>query len=371
MSDYRLADYQMRSAPLLRVPMGASAPQGMALSELLNLAGTSLDELFADMPLSYAASQGDADLRALISQDYPGLQADNIVLFAGANEAIFSVNQVLLQAGDKVQGITPAYEPLLLGARRAGALLDTVSMAFIDGQWQLDVAHWLEKISPLTRMAVINFPHNPTGCLLSRMQLNMMVEHCRNMDVWLFSDEVFRGLEYQAADQLPAVASVYEKGISLGVMSKALGFGGIRIGWVACQDQQLIQRLLAFKQWLSVCHGQADARLALLAMQHKSQIIDSNRQLISENLQTLQQAQVYNQFFQARLPTAGCVMFPQLHDMGEVDPFVNDLLEQTGVMLIPGQCFLQGQQHVRLGFGRKDFPRALAGLEHYLACAAE
>lgn len=82
-----------------------------------------------------------------------------------------------------------------------------------------------------TRAIVINSPHNPTGCLISGEKLASIVELARSRDILLFSDEVYRFLEYDQSDRRPAACDIYENAVSLGVMSKAFGLAGLRIGW--------------------------------------------------------------------------------------------------------------------------------------------
>ena len=158
----------------------------------------------------------------------------------------------------------------------------------VEGKWQLDMQQWRESVDENTTMAVINFPHNPTGKLIRHDELEQIIDHCASNNCWLFSDEVFRGLEYRATDQLPPVASLYGKGISLGVMSKAYGLGGVRIGWLACQDQGLIRRMLEIKHYLSICNGRADEILAMIALQHAPRLLHNTRKLLRDNLQLLQ-----------------------------------------------------------------------------------
>lgn len=360
MIEYRLADFQRRAAPYIKYAMGASAPEPVSSSNLLRLADDDLRKQWQDFSLGYTDSMGDAALRQLISEQYPGLSGDNIIVFSGAQEAIYALNHVLLCALDKVQVITPLFEPLKLVPEMIGAQVSTVPMQIVDDRWQLDVDQWISRLPHDAKLATVNFPHNPTGAMISRLQQEMMVEHCRSQGTWLFSDEVFRGLEHDLVSQLPAVAGLYEKGVSLGVMSKAYGLGGVRIGWLATQDRQLISRLLEFKQFLSICPGRADELLAMIALQNRQLMLDNNLQLIQQNLQKLQQVfGELKEHIRWLQPQAGCSAYPAFVCATDSREKAWDLLEQSGVMVVPGYCFLQGKAHFRVGFGRIDFDRAL------------
>lgn len=336
--------------------MGASGPEAISLQELLSLSLDEDSQHWQGFSLGFASSQGDEQLRELIAEDYPGLTADNIITFAGAQEVIYATYHALLNAGDKMQVITPVFEPLSIVADLIGAQINKVAMKSVESTWQLDVDQWSDSFFPDTKLAVINFPHNPTGSMISHLQLQMMVDQCRDFDSWLFSDEVFRGLEYRDADRLSPVASIYEKGISLGVMSKAYGLGGVRIGWIACQDTSLIQRLHEIKQYLSICNSRADEVLASIALKNRETLLSQNVEIIQNNLQIIEAA---SEQFADRIewyrPLAGCVAYPAVKKAESANDFVDNVLESTGIMLVPGECFLHGKKHFRMGFGARSF----------------
>lgn len=358
---YKLASFQAAHGAQATHLMGASAPESLAAQELLSLANQTEREQWEQLGLGYASVQGDPSLREAIADRYPGLTSADIITFAGAQEAIFVAYHALLKKNDRLQLILPIFEPLALVAQGIGVEIGTVALdaSHADG-WRLDLQAWRESIDPSTTMAAINFPHNPTGKLITEHELEQIVEHCTRNDCWLFSDEVFRGLEHQQSRQLTPVATLYEQGISLGVMSKAFGLGGVRIGWLACRDQALIRRMLEIKTYLSICNGRADELLARIALRHAPQLLDNTNKLIQENLQRLQSAcSEYPDIVHWHQPDAGCVAYPELADGVDASDFATRLLDRAGVMIIPGQCFMWGESYFRVGFGRRDFPFAL------------
>ena len=96
-------------------------------------------------------------------------------------------------------------------------------------------------------------------------------------DVWLFCDEVYRFGEYGPSTLLPAVASQYAKGISVGVMSKSFGLAGLRLGWIATQDGNLLSRILAWKDYTTICTSAPAEFLSGIALRHADVIIERNR----------------------------------------------------------------------------------------------
>ena len=354
--EYKLVKFQTENGHRTKYFMGASGPEAVSLQELLSLASDEDRQRWQGFPLGFASSQGDEHLRELIAADYPGLSAENIITFAGAQEAIYATYHALLNADDKTQVITPVFEPLSLVSELIGAQVNKVPMISADSKWQLDMDVWSDSLHPVTKLAVINFPHNPTGAMISQLQLQVMVDQCRDFDCWLFSDEVFRGLEYRDADRLPPVASIYEKGISLGVMSKAFGLGGVRIGWIACQDELLIQRLHEIKQYLSICNSRADEVLATIALKNREKLLSQNVDMIRNNLQIIEAAsEQFSDRVEWYRPMAGCVAYPRVKNTDTSNDFVEEVLDKTGILLVPGECFQQGKAHFRAGFGGKSF----------------
>lgn len=372
--DYRLSRFQREHRERVRYFLGGTTPDPVSLQELLSMADADDRQRWQGFSLGFASDQGDDELRDIIAADYPGLKPENIITFAGAQEAITATYQALLNPGDRVVAITPVYEPLSISASLCQADVSHVALAFNetaketgdDAGWSLHVDDWLETCRPGTRLAAINFPHNPTGAMLSELQLQMMVDHCRQQDTWLFSDEVFRGLEHEGVKKLPAVASLYDKGISLGVMSKAYGLGGVRIGWIACQDSALIERLIEIKQFLSICNSRADEVLAQIALKNRDRLLARSRSIIQANMARVQSSvERLENALHWIPPLAGCAAFPAVKQQAAGD-FVETLLDNTGLLLVPADCFMSDQQHVRLGLGSLRFDYAFTRLLNFL-----
>ena len=374
--EYRLASYQQQTGPQTRFAMGGSAPAPVSLSELLALASDDERSWWDEFSLGYTPGQGSEDLREVIAGLYPGLAAENILVTAGALEAITIAYHAVLNPGDNVQIITPVFEPLAIVAESIGANLNRVALlksspkssSISSGQWQLDMDDWLDNLLPTTKMVTLNFPHNPTGTMISQLHQQMIIDSCRDYGCWLFSDEVFRGLEQSSRDRLPAVASVYEKGISLGVMSKAFGLGGVRVGWIACQDKNLLNRMQQIKSFLSICNGRADEILSKIAINHVKEIRARNNALLQDNLTLIDQTKdKLAEFLRWYQPQAGCVAFPEIIKNYETGRFLaKNLLHNTGVNVVPGDCFLQGEKHIRVGFGQKEFAKTWQLFSEYL-----
>jgi aspartate/methionine/tyrosine aminotransferase len=229
----------------------ASDCETISLGDLLAMEARAA-EAFSALRLGYTETAGDPALRHEIASMYEGLTAADILVFAGAEEAIFVFMNAVLQKGDHLVVHSPCYQSLAAVAAAAGCRVSRWETIAQNG-WMPD-PEWLSKeVTPATRAIVVNFPHNPTGCLPSRANFEQIVAVARRSGLLLFSDEVYRFLEYDAADRLPAACEVYEHGVSLGVMSKAFGLAGLRLGWVACRNHDILRSLTELKDYTTIC----------------------------------------------------------------------------------------------------------------------
>ena len=219
------------SAPHL---LCASDCESMAVSELLAMAPGAGDQLSA-LWLGYTESSGNPDLRQAIAALYERTTADQVLVHAGAEEAIFNFMNVALQPGDHIIVHAPYYQSLGAVARAAGAQV-TEWQGDAEHAWELDLDVLKKTLNDRTKVVVVNFPHNPTGFLPASAFLHELSSLAERHGFVIFSDEVYRGLEMDPADRLPAMADVNDRAVSLGVMSKTYGLAGLRIGWI-CDAQ--------------------------------------------------------------------------------------------------------------------------------------
>lgn len=345
--------------------MCASDCESVTINELLALQPGSLEE-FKELWLGYTETEGHPDLRAEIARLYQVVEADEILVHAGAEEAIFIFMNVALEPGDHVIVHYPGYQSLFAVAKSLGCEI-TRWRAREEDNWELDIDFLRKSIKKNTRAIVVNCPHNPTGYLMSKDKWRQVMEIAREYKLLVFSDEVYRFLEYDHKDQLPAAADLYEKGVSLGVMSKSFGLAGLRIGWVAARDRSLLKKMASFKDYTTICSSAPSEFLAALALRNKEAILRRNLDLILNNLKEFEIFFAnYPDVFQWRPPKAGPIAFPRLKLKLSSDDFCHDLVEKHGVLLLPSSRFDFGHSNFRIGFGRKNLPSGLERIESYL-----
>jgi aspartate/methionine/tyrosine aminotransferase len=235
-----------------------------------------------------------------------------------------------------------------------------------ENSWQLDLEKLRRALRPTTRLIVVNFPHNPTGVLPDANTFSVLLALAEEVNAYLFSDEVYRLLEYNPDDRLPAAVDCSRRAISLGVMSKSFGLAGLRVGWLATHDADLLRRISAFKDYTSICNSAPSEILALIALRAKEQLLARNRAIIARNLALLDTFfATYEEIFEWVRPRAGCIGFPRLLLNMPIEQFTDELVQQQSVLLLPGTVYDYPGNHFRIGFGRANMPEALARLEHF------
>ena len=342
--------------------LGASDPATLSLKELLALADDECAEWWERLSLGYTESAGAPRLRQAIATLYETVAADDVLTFAGAEEAIFLAIHALLAPGDEVFVVQPSYQSLHEVARSIGARVVALPLDEARG-WEFPLDALRRGISKRTRLVVINFPHNPTGALISRAEFDEIVRLCADAGATLFSDEVYRLLEQDASQRLPAAVDCDDSAASLGVMSKAFGLAGLRIGWIATRDARLRTRLAQLKDYTTICSSAPSEVLATIGLRAHEDIVQRIRRILDSNLELLDEFFARNeQHVQWVRPRAGTVALPRLHAR-DADAFAEELARASGVLVVPGSVFGMSGAHFRLGFGRSDLPVALALLE--------
>jgi len=232
--------------------------------------------------------------------------------------------------------------------------------------WALDLDFLADAVTDKTRVVVVNFPHNPTGFLPDSGFLLELSRLSDDRGFVVFSDEVYRGLEYDRSDRLPSFTDINERAVSLSVMSKTYGLAGLRIGWIATRNAELYGKLAAFKDYTSICSSAPSEYLAALALRHHEEIQERNLRIIRGNLERLDEFfSRHEDVFEWRRPKAGPVAFPRF--LGEsVEGFCDEVRREAGVLLLPGTLYGREYSRVRIGFGRRNLPQTLKQLDGHL-----
>ena len=370
MADFALERYFARWEFAVDHVLGGSDVEGWSMAELLELADDETRSMWANLRLGYTESTGHPLLKREIATLYGSIQADDVLVFAGAEEAIFCLLGTSIEPGDHVVVTWPGYQSLYEVARAAGADVSLHELREQDG-WALDVDRLVGALGAATRMVVVNAPHNPTGMLPTPEEWRRLGDECRSRGIRLVADEVYRFLEHDGAETLAAGADLDPSFVSIGVMSKSFALAGLRIGWLATRDRAVLDRCARMKDYTTICSSAPSEVLALIALRARERVLARSAEIVRSNLAVL------DGFFGRRAdalrwvrPRGGSTGYPRLVDGGpagsSAEAFAARLVEATGVLVLPSTTFGSGDSHFRLGLGRTDLPVAIAKVEAFL-----
>lgn len=363
--EFQLERYFARWEFSARFLLGSSDAESFAATELLSLADDESRALWNGMRLGYTESPGHPLLRAEIASLYAGIAPDDVLVFEGAEEAIFTFANVELAAGDRAVVMWPAYQSLHEIARAAGADVALLRLRH-DQAWSLDVDELAALVRPRASCFIMNAPHNPTGSVPSRRAFDEAVALCERTGTRLFVDEVYRFGEIDDSARLPAACEASPTAVSLGGLAKPFGLAGLRIGWIATRDRSLLGRLARFKDYLTICSSAPSELLSIAALRARDRVLARNRAIAMSNLALLDELFARRDDLEWVRPLAWPIAFPRLRRDEPIETFASRLVETTGVMIAPESIFGHGGNHFRIGFGRKDMPQALARFEAFL-----
>ncbi|MFC0397794.1 aminotransferase class I/II-fold pyridoxal phosphate-dependent enzyme [Paraburkholderia rhizosphaerae] len=362
---FKLERYFAQHEFTARYLLCSSDPESMSVSDLLAYEPGSSEGL-ARTWLGYTEYPGAPALRVQLAKElYTATQSDQIIVHTGAQEAIYSFMNAVLEPGDHLIVHMPGYQSHYSTAQDRG-LAVTPWMARESSGWALDIDELATLIRPETKALVVCFPHNPTGYLPSTDEFDAIIEFARRHGLMLFSDEVYRGLELDPAHRLPAACDVYERAVSLGALAKSHGLAGLRIGWVATRDREVLRRMSLFKDYLTISNSAPSEYLATIAVRQTDALTRRATDITRANLQVLDTFFARHEaMFEWRKPLAGTIAFPRLRNLSAYE-FCETLLEQTGVLLLPSTLLDYGDANFRIGFGRKNLPQILPIVDDYL-----
>lgn len=364
--DFALERWFARFEFRVRHNLCASDVEGMPVGDLLALADPASRALWDGLTLGYTESEGHPLLREEIAGLYDGVTADEVLVCAGAEEAIFLLANALAAPDERIVCTRPAYQSLHEVARAAGA--EVVPFALDPGRsWEPDLDRLRAALGDGARAVMVNWPHNPTGALLGREAFDEIVAMTDAAGATLVCDEVYRLLEHDPAERLPAGVEASERAVSIGVMSKAFGLAGLRIGWIATRDRALLGRVAALKDYTSICSSAPSEILALIALRAREAVLGRSRGIVDANLPVLRAfMDEHSDLLDWVPPRAGTVAFPRLRDGRPAEPLAERLVAAEGVLVLPGSAFGDDPDRFRVGFGRRDMPEGLAGLGRFL-----
>jgi aspartate/methionine/tyrosine aminotransferase len=357
-----------------RTPIESESPEQLGYSTIRNnLAESSFSDMcLADygveadvgrLLLPYGDHLGAERLRRLIAGDGDSLSADHVLVTAGAASALFIIATSLLGPDAHALICAPNYVTNLETPRAVGADVETIDLRFEDG-WRLDLERIASRLRPDTRLVSITYPHNPTGSAITPGELEALVALVESHPIArLLVDETYRELAY--GDPLPMATTLSPRVLAVSSMSKTYGLPGLRVGWLTCRDDRLMETLLAAKEQIFICCAVVEEELAARVLEQRSVALTLVHAKTQRHLAVVRDWIHGHELFEWVEPNAGVVCFPRIRPeiAIDVDGFYRALLEEHGTYVGPGRWFDQDPRFFRLGFAWPTEEELAGGLE--------
>ena len=321
----------------------------LTLAELLNLTGRTQDYLSELLPLrlGYGDIQGSPRLRTAIAALYERQTADNVLVAHGAIGANALVHTALVEPGDRVISLLPAYQQHHSIPESIGADMQPLWLREDNG-FQPDLDELRRRAEPGTKLIALTNPGNPTGALMDRAMLKELVQIADACGAWILCDEVYRGTDQEGIGTTASIADLYDKGISTGSMSKAFSLAGLRLGWIVA-PRPVLEAASIHRDYNTISVGMLDDCLAAIALESAEAILTRSRHIVRENLAVLDRWIANEPRISYVKPRAGTIALLKYDSALNSEGFCVRLLEETGVLLTPGSAFgMEG--YLRIGY---------------------
>lgn len=328
-----------------------------------SIADQSLESLGLQIPnltLLYNEHRGSSELREAIIAG-TDLHKDDVLITSGAAGALFIIATSQLSTHDHLVVVKPNYATNLETPKAIGCQTTYIDLVF-DSQFVVSIQEVAEAIASNTRIVSVTCPHNPTGTMMSRENLEELVALTKSKGCLLLVDETYRDIHY--GEQLPIAASLGQHVISVASMSKSYGVPGIRCGWMITQNLELQTTFLAAKEQINISGSVIDEWIATQILKRKN--VDLPR-TISEMKSRLDLVAAWidgDELLAWVRPSGGvvCLIKIKKEPAGGIAKFYERLLQEHSTYVGPGHWFELPDTFFRLGFGWPSSKQLRAGM---------
>ena len=323
----------------------------LTVRELIEMAGLDTAEFMnelADTRMTYGHIFGSPELLEGIAGLYGELvRPEHVVPMHGAIGANNHVIMALIDPSDNMVSVMPTYQQHYSIPESIGAEVRILNLN-LENHFLPDIEKLKELVDENTKMITMNSPNNPSGSLIPKDVMEQVIEVARSVGAYVLCDEVYRGIS-EDGSYMYSVVDLYEKGISVGSMSKSWSMAGVRLGWIVTRDMDLIHRFHERRDYDTISCAVIDDKLAALALANKDKIIERNRAILLRNRQILDDwvnatPEVYYQ-----KPVAGTTALVYYKKDMPSRELCDKLMKSKGVLFTPGECF-EMEGAVRIGY---------------------
>jgi len=316
--------------------------------------------------------------RIIEAQGYEDFTTENVLTTAdGTSQAIFLTFKALLERGDEVIVTAPAwpqfvewreeekrYVPLPL-SQTEGVVGKILHRRFEEG-WRYPLEDLKEQVSTKTKLIVVQSPgHNPTGKTTKADEMRAICEIAEDCGAYILHDEIFRGLEHDAPYSTPVAVNLYDKSVCVSSLSKTIGLEGLRLGWIASRDKDLIRKCAGLSHWSGQMVRQRFALMVVdsaLEPERYKRLLEEKRGIMERSWYVVfQWMHKHRDAFDWVPPEAAYLSFPRLKLDIDAWSFCEKLLKEKRTMLVPGTCY-GFNNHIRFGVGKTTTDKVIMGL---------
>jgi aspartate/methionine/tyrosine aminotransferase len=361
-----------------RMPIEIEAPEGYGYENIeCNLSESSFtDQRLSDLGISlsdlvlfYDDHMGKKALRESIASE-SHLHSENILITPGAAPALFIVATSLLNPGDHMVVAKANYATNIETPRAIGARLSFLPMRF-ETTYALDLDELDSLITENTKLVSLTYPHNPTGVSIDEPTLKKIIHIVEKKGARLLLDETYREMSF--VPKLPVAAGLSDRVISVGSMSKSFGLPGIRIGWLICRDNKLMETFLAAKEQILITNSVIDEEIAYQYLLNKEKLFTPVKETILRNFLILKNFMQHQHLLEWVEPSGGCVCFPRIKSEVPVDMtrFHEVLLNKYSTYVGRGHWFEEDSRHIRIGYSWDKSENLQEGLQNIIKAIEE
>ena len=344
---FKIEEWMNRYCPSAKYDLTSTCIEPLSIRELIELCGETVSSEILDTKLTYGDIHGSIRLKNAIQSLYQKQEHKNITVTHGAIGANQLIYDSIIEKGDEIIAILPAYQQHYSLPKTYGA---TVHLVYLNenSNWIPNLRELENKISKRTKLICLTSPNNPTGAVLSEDMISRIVEIAKENNVWILADEAYRGLNLKGRAYSTSFADAYEKGISVGSMSKAYSLPGLRLGWI-CAREDLIAEVNKHREYNTISVSILDEYFASIALENQEKILQRNFEIMQNGLNILTDWLNEEIYVKANLPQGGTTILARYKKDIPSKILCRKLQSKTGVALLPGET-MEMEGFVRIGY---------------------
>ena len=312
-------------------------------------------EKLKDIRIGYGQTNGSIELRDSITNLYPGANRNNILVTNGSAEANYITIWSVLNPGDELILMLPNYMQIWGLAKSFRVEVKPFHLKE-ELEWQPDINEIRNLVTTKTKMISVCNPNNPTGSILTEESMEEIIAIAREKDIWIHSDEVYRGAELSGIET-PTFYGMYDKVLAVGGLSKAYSLPGLRMGWIV-GPEDAIEKAWSYHDYTTISPSILSQQITMWVLQPniRMKILNRNRKMLEENLEIFKAWINKRQNLFYFIPQkAGAMSFVKYNININSTEFTEKMRIEKSLLIVAGDCFGM-DSYLRIGLGsEKDY----------------